>query len=513
MLTTLYSWYGKTTVRIVLAVIVILIVLGAVLGALRGSGETNTAQETAPRAVHTASVAELASGGSSVSIIGTVESVSEADVRAESGGRITSVSVSIGDRVRAGSVLATFENSSQRASVLSAQGSYEAALAAAAQSEVTSGASAEDVARAQTTAWSAYRSAFISLDSIMRNTLDPLFEGYNYTALRLIDFSWERRLIRYDLEDWGKASLGAAPSNITPSLTEGEALITRFETLLDDMYAHIIRQERESTKAIIDAYKVELSTARTELNSARTSLVSARAALESTEAAYERAQIAGSGGEVSAADAQVKQALGSLRLAQAALAKTIVRAPIDGVVNTVHVSTGEFVSMGSPVALVLNNSALVITAYLSETDRSRIDIGSTVTIEGGFEGTVTNIAPSIDRVTQKYEVKINPSTTELANGDVVHITLGDAAIEQADAEGAPTTVARLPLRAFKLTPDGAVVFTVSEESTLVAHTVELGEITGDSAVLTTPLDPSLEIVTDARGLKDGMQVVIAETAA
>ena len=66
-----------------------------------------------------------------------VEAVSEANLQAETGGRITSVSVDVGDTVSAGKVLATIESSAQRAALVQAQGAYEAAVAAFLAGEVT----------------------------------------------------------------------------------------------------------------------------------------------------------------------------------------------------------------------------------------------------------------------------------------------------------------------------------------------------------------------------------------
>lgn len=506
MLNKLYSWYGKNVVRGVLAGIVVLAILGIALSVFRGGdAPTDTADDA--RIVRTASTAELASGGASVSVVGTVEVLDEAEVRSSLSGPLTSVRVSLGDRVSAGTVLATHENGREQASVLQAQGVYEAAIAQAAQSDISADASIEDLERAYSTARNAFRNTFIDADNVFRNTLDPLFSDQNRQILRLEEFSWERRLIRYELDDWGEESLTAPSSEaIAGYLPSADADLERLATFIDEVYQHILSQERqnehETAQAVINEYKADLSTARATLNAALAELNAAENTIDSTEAAYQRAQVAGSGSTVSLADANVKQALGSLRLAQAALEETLVRSPIAGVVNGVFVKRGDFVATGERVAMVVGSGALEITAHLAKQDRDRIAVGDRVALEGGSEGTVTAIAQAVDPVTQRYEVKISPESDDFENGDVVRITLGDSSV----SDDSPLSV---PLTAVKLAADRALVFTVEGE-TLVAHEVELGDVRGNAVVLTSGATADLVIVTDARGLSEGDRVRVAE---
>ena len=58
-------------------------------------------------------------------------------------------------------------------------------------------------------------------------------------------------------------------------------------------------------------------------------------------------------------------------------------------------------------------------------------------------------------------------------------------------------------------PSGSVVFTVSTSSTLVAHSVVQGTLLGDQIVISEGLTPDMRIVTDARGLKEGVEVTVA----
>ena len=507
MLTKLYSWYGKKMVWGIFAGIVLLIVAGVTIASYGGDSAIEEQQKT--KIVRVGQAGTLSLANSAVSVIGTVTAIDEAEIKSEVSGQITSVPVSIGDRVSAGAVLATFENSRERASVLQAEGAYEAAVASAAQSNISAGASKDDLTNASEDAWNDYRTAFVSADSIMHNTLDALFGDYNRQILDLDKFNWERRLIRYELDDWGTASRELVPSDPSTSLEAAEKSTRRLTQFVDSVYTHITSLERgtsdTTTLEIISTYKASLSTARTTLNTSSNTLATARATLLSTKAAYEKAQLGGTSGELSSANASVKQALGSLRLAQSALEKTTVRSPITGVVNTVHVKTGSYVSMANPVAMVVNNGALEITTYLSEEDRARIAIGDSVALEDGDMSVVTKIAPSIDRTTQKYEVKLSPQgSTALNNGDVVRLALDTSSTQIV------SDVLYIPLTSVKLTADSAVVFTVADDGILKAHPVVLGSVRGVTVGIEEGVTADTTIVIDARGLNDGEVVRIAQ---
>ena len=66
----------------------------------------------------------------------------------------------------------------------------------------------------------------------------------------------------------------------------------------------------------------------------------------------------------------------------------------------------------------------------------------------------------------------------------------------------------VPISAIKIGADQAVVFTVDSENRLVAHQVVLGAISGGKIVLAEGVTVEMEIVTDARGLQAGQEVVV-----
>jgi multidrug resistance efflux pump len=215
----------------------------------------------------------------------------------------------------------------------------------------------------------------------------------------------------------------------------------------------------------------------------------------------------------------VEQALGGLRSAQAAYEKTVIRAPIAGTVNFLDVHLGDFISMNQHVATVAHNNTLEVVMYLSQDNRNRLAVGNTLMINGSYKGVVTTIAPALDPTTKEIEVDVAiDSGADLVNGQSVQVALPTpAASVTASKTAASATAAsstpdtEVPITAVKLLPNERDVFSVDATGHLVAHAVTIGEVIGENIQLLTPLDPSLEIVTDARGLSAGDAVQIASS--
>jgi len=175
------------------------------------------------------------------------------------------------------------------------------------------------------------------------------------------------------------------------------------------------------------------------------------------------------------------------------------------------VTRGDFVASFSQVAQVSNPGALEVDTNVTPDDAKTLAVGGKATIEGTIAGVITSIAPALDPTTGKILVKIgiNGDQSSLTDGDTVTVSLTRAqttAPAQTAATASSTTIL-IPIAAAKITPSGPVVFTVAS-STLVSHPITLGTILGDQITVTSGLSLDMDIVTDARGLSDGQQVVV-----
>ncbi len=161
-----------------LSALALLLLVGFVIFKFTSGTPAEEVAETKRTEVEVKAVSEL-SASASFDTVGKVEAVSEANLQAESGGRITAVNVTVGDTVGAGAVIATLENSAQRAALVQAQGAYEAAVAASAQSGVGVNEAQTAMTAAQNGAVAAYRNAFNTVNSTVYNSIDPFFGSPN----------------------------------------------------------------------------------------------------------------------------------------------------------------------------------------------------------------------------------------------------------------------------------------------------------------------------------------------
>ncbi|MEY2665409.1 MAG: hypothetical protein RLZZ480_514 [Candidatus Parcubacteria bacterium] len=501
--------FGRKRALIALGVIVI----AGIVVSLLNKDETTTEEKAAATEVEVLSVAELGAKAT-FDTVGKVEAVSEANLQTETGGRITSVNVKVGDTVAAGSVLATIEGNSQRAALVQAQGAYEAALAASAQSTVGVSEAQTGVASAENAAVNSYRSAFNTVNALVYNDVDDFYGNPNgpVPGLRIDSmgqtawFNSERVAYQSLLPEWQTRSNAISTnSNLESELQYAKANVERTITLVD-RFITLFNQEGTVggySDAELQTYSANFTTLRSSLIATRGSLDGALSGLSAAKDGARRAELAASGGTVSASDAQVKIALGSLQAAQANYQKTIVRSPIQGVVNAFYLKTGDYASPGQPAAIVANNNGLQIKTFVSEIDSANLNVGDTVTIEGGASGVITAKAAALDPSNGKVAVVVgvNPDSG-LTNGATVKLTFSQLTA---------TTVSDrilVPLSALKITGADTFVFTVDAENKLVAVKVTKGQLFGDTIEILEGVSKETRIVTDARGLKEGQVVTV-----
>jgi multidrug efflux pump subunit AcrA (membrane-fusion protein) len=478
----------------------------------------------APRVVTLASVSSLANMDSSLPLLGTVTSTSEATIRSESSGKLTRVYKKLGDHVVAGEVIAEFENSAERAAVLQAEGAYDAAKTSREIASINSGTSASSLGEAKTGALNTINNAYFSMDDVIHARtdsayVDPRTENVHWNILvpdSMLTLSLEAQ--RKAIE---KILINREAHNKT--LTVGSDLISELnatqneaqsiKTYLDDMataYSKALPDNNYSQTAI-DAGKSSVSSARSTIAATLSSIAASRSTLNGAVAG---AEVAGKtsgttgGTAVATADANVKQALGAYDAALSRLEKTVIRSPITGTLNSLSIQTGDFISAFNQVAVVSNNGALEVLAYVTDDDAKRVQVGNEVMIDNTVKGIITRIASAIDPLTKKIEVRIGITDKQasLVNGQAVRVTI----TKSKQTITATSSPIKIPLSALKLTPDGAFVFTTSATSSLIAIPVKEGAILGDDIQILSGLEGSETIVTDARGLKEGAVVTVKE---
>jgi membrane fusion protein (multidrug efflux system) len=122
------------------------------------------------------------------------------------------------------------------------------------------------------------------------------------------------------------------------------------------------------------------------------------------------------GAGVEAANAAVEAARADLRAAELDLERTIVRAPIDGVVGDRQVQVGQLVRPGSPLMSVVPLQSVYVVANFKETQIANFHAGQPVIIRPDIEhdlrlyGTIESLAPA-----SGTEFSVIPTDTATGN--------------------------------------------------------------------------------------------------
>ena len=242
---------------------------------------------------------------------------------------------------------------------------------------------------------------------------------------------------------------------------------------------------------------------------ARTTEETARRDHERLADIYQRGLVSVDEYESSRRDAE--DAAHALELAELELYRTVIRAPIAGVVVTRHLDVGATVSDGTPVYDLADLQPLYADVNIPERHVTRLEPGQEVRLTADATGAaaaaiIERIAPAVDPATGTVKVTV---AVEAGSGlrpgafvrvDIVTDTHADALVVARSALVAEGRRWHL----YRLTEDGTKVEQVE---------VELGFETGDRIEIAGTKDPSVNItagesvvIVGAPALSDGAKV-------
>jgi len=513
-LKSLWEWQ-RPTFWIIEGVAILAVVVFYMMNS--GAAEVEVAAPTIPTVAVT--TATEFSGGQSVSLIGNVRAFSEAAITSERAGRVVRVNVTLGQQVAAGQIIASLENASESAQVLQAQGSYDAALAGLEQSQFGNQQSQVGISEAATqldtakrTAASTVQSSYNLVEGALFNNIDQFFTNPDgmVPGLRISGQGFTsdvnaRRVTFQSIMPPAEARARAVTvnSDLPSELASSRELLGEMINYLD-VFITIFNQQEDFNKfsqAEVVGFGTAFNSVRGALIQQQSQIDGALAGLTRAQDAIKRSEITVTSSNSNAAQAQVTQALGSLRAAQANFAKTVLRTPVSGTVNSLGIKTGDFVGSFEEIAVVANNNALEVVVFVNNSELDLLNVGDTVTIEGEYEGRISQIAPAVDTQTRKTEVRIATEGIDIKNGDTVTVTK--------EIAEATTSAVIIPLTAVKFEISDGFIFTV-EDNKLVQKPVVLGVVRGNSVEILEGLSASDTFVVDARGQLPGTAVTIIE---
>jgi multidrug resistance efflux pump len=291
---------------------------------------------------------------------------------------VTSVPVASGSRVRAAQVIVTFDDAQQRAAVAAAQAQTRAAEATF--EDALAGPRPSDIARADAQAGQA-QAEFEQL----RLSGGPRMSG-------------ARAQVRASA-----AGLAQAQANA--------GIAMRTAQRQRELYARgaVALQTADSAEAAARAATAAVATARALLRAAQAQSASVQgadvpqqtqAALEAYAAAAAKAATIRAGtrpDQIQSLRAQVLAARANLALAEAKLAECTVRAPADGIVNSLDLHRGDLVAPGVSVATIDEFLDPYVRIYVRQADLARFGSGVAVHVRSDavpgkiFDGVVAQV--------------------------------------------------------------------------------------------------------------------------
>lgn len=526
-----HTFFKRLSRRYVIGAI-LLVALGgvAVHLYLKPNSTDNTSTTSNATHVSVATVASLSLATSSLPIVGTVTSLNKATILSQTSGEIVSRPRTLGDTVSAGEVIAEFANSSQQAMVLQAKGTYEVALAGLATVQETSvkgsnisvGQANQDVKNAQNALQNSLQNMYAVQDDAVHAKADQMFLNprtqFAQLTLTVPDYQLatlirqERLSLQQTFQDilsYTKETPNSTFDARSASMIKTAHSVIQF---LNNLTTAVSKTpaSKSTSSVVLSGYAASLSAARSEVTAGLSGLIATKGAYDN---ALSRAQTttnsAGSGltNSIALAQARVKQALGIYNVARANLDKTIIRSPINGTIVSLPITRGDYVPMFSPVAVVSNPHALYVKTFVTSNTARVIVAGDQAMINSLHNGIVTFVAPSLNPLTHKREIKVGLTGARgaLTDGETVLVTFIQTQVANT---GTTNTTLTVPLSAIKVTPSGSEVFTVSTSSTLVAHKVTIQTIDGSSVLLQAGVSPTTKIVLDARGLSRDQKVIV-----
>ena len=144
-------------------------------------------------------------------------------------------------------------------------------------------------------------------------------------------------------------------------------------------------------------------------------MAEAKAVVRQREIEYEAAEKLRKKGyraetQFSAAAARLDGAKAMVKQMDVALARTVIRAPFDAVVDSREVEQGAYVKEGSAVALLVDEDPYLVVAQISENDVDRLRLdgkGSADLVTGQkVEGRIHYIAATADATTRTFRVEL-----------------------------------------------------------------------------------------------------------
>lgn len=219
----------------------------------------------------------------------------------------------------------------------------------------------------------------------------------------------------------------------------------------------------------------------------------------------------GVGSELAYHEAQhsAERSRANLQVIEARLARTTIRAPVNGILDGRLVEIGTMVSPGTPVARIVQADTMRILAGIPERYALLISAGTDASVAfdvlpaEAFAGSITFVGATVDPDSRTFPIELTlPNPGERIKPGMV----ADVSVVQAELAGALV----VPRQALVSMEEGQVVFVVEgagKESLAAARPVRVSASQGNDVVVESGLRAGDRLVVVGQGgLTDGDRV-------
>lgn len=454
-----------------------------------------------------------------IAVDGTVESAKQADIKSQVNGQIAKKYVALGDSVSAGETLAVFVNDDMTAQLRQAEASLEREKTKLEKMTGASGVQDSDLStsirNARENAEAALIDGYIKIDSVLSAYVDQLFSSprklpsfgfyINSNGANLFISGDAESRIYINAKKQNTNDLMAEWNDLNENLSDDN----NFNQALD-VYGKTIRETQNLLTGIALALNAYTSTDaaasgvynqyKGNIAQARASVDGALSGLNAAKQAYMSAQTIVGPYELKTQQIAVKSAENQVLAIRAQREKTIITAPISGVVSYFPAREGELATVGQQMVSIINPSGLQVKCYLSKEEFNFVKIGDKATIGGQDFGAVSKLAPGIDPNTKKLEAIIttyNPGKSKLVVGQSVGVEI---------ASRKENGTILVPLDSIRISSNDSVMYILGGGSSVEERTVEIGDVYGDYAEIKSGLTDSDQIIYPILGVKAGQKI-------
>ena len=325
-----------------------------------------------------------------VSVTGKVKPAENVDLAFEKTGKVAWVNAKVGDKVFIGQTLITLVNGDIAAQLDQAKASV--AEQKAKLDELKIGTRPEEIQIQQVKVDNArndlidkIQEAYTQSDDAIRNKVDQVFSNprtvnpqlnyyLNTESVLKTDIEWRRFLVENILNSW-KSSLDINVTAVKTNLDEIKLFLDKMALAVNNAGAN-----SSLSQTTLDTWKSNISTARTNVNTAIENLSSSESTLAVEENQLSLEKAGNTPEQIANQEAKLEQAEANVKNFQAQLAKTVLWAPINGIVTKQDAKNGEIVAADSPVVSIISESQFEIEANVPEADIAKVKVGDSAKI-------------------------------------------------------------------------------------------------------------------------------------